>query len=67
MAPLQQSVEVPRPLEEVLAVVANPGNDARWGSDLLEVTQTSPGPLGAEARFCYKARFAGRGSNSCVR
>ena len=64
MAPLQQSVEVPRPLGEVLAVVANPGNDARWGSNLVEVTQASPGPLGAEARFREhgpgKARFAGR-------
>jgi hypothetical protein len=60
MAQLQQSLEVTRPLEEVLAVVANPGNDARWGSNLLEVTQVLPGPLGVEARFCYKARFAGR-------
>jgi hypothetical protein len=59
MAPLQQSVEVTRPLE-ILAVVANPGNDARWGSNLLEATQVSLGRLGAEARFCYKARLAGR-------
>jgi hypothetical protein len=60
MAPLQQSVGIARPLEEVFAFVANPANDARWGSNLVEVTRVSPGPLGAEARFCYKARFAGR-------
>lgn len=60
MAQLQQSVEIARPLAEVFAFVANPGNDAKWGSNLLEVTQLSPGPLGVGARFRYKARFAGR-------
>jgi uncharacterized protein YndB with AHSA1/START domain len=60
MAQLQQSVDIARPLEEVFAFVANPGNDARWGSNLLEVTQVSPGRLGVGARFRYKARFAGR-------
>jgi hypothetical protein len=48
------------PLEEVFAFVANPGNDARWGSNLVEVMQVSPGPLGVKATFCYKARFGGR-------
>jgi hypothetical protein len=60
MAQLQQSVDIARPLEEVFAFVANPGNDAQWGSNLLEVTQVSRGPLGVGARFRYKARFAGR-------
>jgi hypothetical protein len=60
MAQLQLSVDIARPLEEVFAFVANPGNDARWGSNLLEVTQVSPGRLGVGARFRYKARFAGR-------
>jgi hypothetical protein len=46
MAQLQQSVDIARPLEEVFAFVANPGNDARWGSNLVEVTQLSPSPLG---------------------
>jgi hypothetical protein len=60
MARLQQRVEVTRPLEAVFAFVANPANDARWGSFLVEVTQVSPGPLGVGARFRYLARFAGR-------
>ena len=60
MAQLQQSVDIARPLEEVFAFVANPANDARWGSNLVEITQVSPGPLGVGARFCYKAHFAGR-------
>jgi hypothetical protein len=46
MAQLQRRVEIARPLEEVLAVVANPGNDARWGSNLVEVGQVTPGPFG---------------------
>jgi hypothetical protein len=29
-----------------LAFVTNPGNDARWGSNLVQVTQLSPGPGG---------------------
>lgn len=53
MAQMQQSVDIARPLAEVFAFVANPGNDARWGSNLLEVTQLSPGPLGVGARFRY--------------
>jgi hypothetical protein len=60
LAQLQQSVEIARPLEEVFAFAANPGNDGRWGSNLVEVTQISPGPLGVGARFRYLIRFAGR-------
>jgi hypothetical protein len=60
MAQMQQSVEIARPLEEVFAFVANPGNDACWGSNLAEVTELSPGPLGVGARFRYTVRFAGR-------
>jgi Polyketide cyclase / dehydrase and lipid transport len=60
MAQLQQSVDIARLLEEVFAFVANPANDARWGSNLLEVTRVSPGPLEVGARFRYRARFAGR-------
>jgi hypothetical protein len=60
MAQMQQSVDIARPLEEVFAFVANPGNDARWGANLVEVIQLSPGPLGVGSRYRYTARFAGR-------
>lgn len=46
MAQLQQRVEIAWPLEEVFALVANPGIDARWSWDLVEVGQVTPGPLG---------------------
>jgi hypothetical protein len=46
MAQMRQSVDIARPLEEVFAFVANPANDARWGANLVEVIQLSPGPLG---------------------
>jgi hypothetical protein len=47
MTQMQYGVDIARPLEEVLAF-ANPGNDARWGSNLVQVTQLSPTPLGWE-------------------
>ena len=59
MAQLQQSVDIARPLEEVFAFVANPGNDARWGP----ICWRCPGltrPAGGGARFRYKAHFTGR-------
>jgi uncharacterized membrane protein len=60
MAQMQQSVDIARPLEEVFAFVANSANDALWGSNLVEVTKVSPGPVGVGSRFRYKVRFAGR-------
>jgi hypothetical protein len=41
-------------------LVANPVNDALWGSNLVEVTKISPGPPGVGSRFRSKVRFAGR-------
>ncbi len=60
MAQMHQSVDIARPLEEVFAFVANSANDALWGSNLVEVTKISPGPIGVSSRFRYTARFAGR-------
>jgi hypothetical protein len=60
MAQMHQSMDIARPLEEVFAFVANSANDALWGSNLVEVTKVSPGPLGVGSRFRYKVRFAGR-------
>jgi uncharacterized membrane protein len=60
MAQMQQSVDIARPLEEVFAFVANSANDALWGSNLVQVTKVSPGPVGVGSRFRYKVRFAGR-------
>jgi polyketide cyclase/dehydrase/lipid transport protein len=67
MAQLQQSVDIARPMEEVFAFVANPANDARWGSTLVEVQPVSPGPLEVGSRFRYVARFVGRRLSWCAR
>ncbi len=45
MAQMQESVHIARPLEEVFAFAANPGNDARWGSNLVEATVSGGGQL----------------------
>ena len=60
MAQTQQSVDIARPLQQVVAILANPVNDALWGSNLVEVTKISPGPPGVGSRFRSKVRFAGR-------
>jgi hypothetical protein len=57
MAQMHQSVDIARPLPQV---VANPVNDALWDSNLVEVTKISPGPPGVGSRFRSKVRFAGR-------
>ncbi len=42
MAQMQQSLEITRPLEEVFAFVADPGNDARWSASRGEVALDLP-------------------------
>lgn len=46
MAQMEQSVDIARPLEEVFAFVANSANDALSGSNPVQVTKLSPGPVG---------------------
>jgi hypothetical protein len=65
MAQMQQSVDIARPLEEVFAFVANSANDALWGSNLVQVTKISPGPVGVGSRFRYSAtRFGSLAGSS---
>jgi hypothetical protein len=66
MAQMQQSVDIARPLEEVFAFVANSANDALWGSNLVEVTKVSPGPVGWARSAKRFASLAGS-SSWCVR
>jgi hypothetical protein len=67
MAQLQLSVDIARPLEEVFAFVANPGNDARWDSNLLEVTLVSPGRLGWGPGSATRPALLADSSNWCAR
>ena len=59
-----QSVKVTRPQREVFVLGANPTNDARRGSNLLE---GSPGPLGVEDRFATRPALPAGGSNLYMR
>jgi hypothetical protein len=67
MAQMQQRVDIARTLEEVFAFVANSANDALWGSNLVEVTKVSTGPVGwAPGSATRPASLAGS-SSWCVR
>jgi hypothetical protein len=58
MAQMQQSLEIARPLVEVFAFVANPG-DAWWAQPVGGHPSLAR-PAGGGGRFRYQARLAGR-------
>jgi polyketide cyclase/dehydrase/lipid transport protein len=57
---MQQSVDIARPLEEVFAFVANPANDARWGSQPAGGHPSLARPAGGGNQVPLPRRFAGR-------
>ena len=55
------TVQIDRPVDEVFAFVADPGNFARWAEDLVkESRQTSPGPVGVGTTFTQLNVLMGR-------
>jgi uncharacterized membrane protein len=60
MARMEASVVINRPIEEVFAFAADPCNDATWGSGVVEVEMTSPGPLARGSTHRYVAQTFGR-------
>jgi hypothetical protein len=55
-----------RPVEEVFAVVQDVAKTPLWNPGLLEVRQTSEGPLGVGATMIYADTFLGRRYESPV-
>jgi uncharacterized membrane protein len=60
MARVEASVEINRPVEEVFAFGSNPENDTQWESGILEVEQTSDGPIGVGATLRGVDHFLGQ-------
>lgn len=60
MIKVDQSIIIRRPIEEVLAFVADQRNAPRWQSGLLDVRQTTEGPLGVGTRHTFVRKFLGR-------
>jgi hypothetical protein len=58
MAQMQQSLEIARPLVEVFAFVANPG-DAWWAPTCWRSPKSRPARWGV-GQVRYQARLAGR-------
>ena len=60
MADVEQTITILRPVEDVFAVIANPANDHRWSSAVIEAGITTPGPTGVGTTAHYVSRILGR-------
>jgi uncharacterized protein YndB with AHSA1/START domain len=60
MAKLEAGITINRPIEEVFAFTSNPENEPLWRPELLELEQTSDGPIGAGTTFREVMQFLGR-------
>lgn len=59
MAQIKSSIIIKRPIEEVFAFVADPRNDLKWRSDVVESNVTSVS-LNVGATFEFASEFMGR-------
>ena len=60
MAKLEAGITINRPVEEVFAFTSNPENEPLWRSELLEMEQTSEGPIGVGTTYREVMQFLGR-------
>lgn len=58
---IENQAAIARPAEEVFAFVADPRNDPKWHTDVLEVHRTDDGPVGAGSRFTRHVQIPARG------
>jgi uncharacterized protein YndB with AHSA1/START domain len=59
MAPIQSSIEIARPPEEVFAYLADPTRFAEWQRDVVRVEVEDGRPPGLGARFTTTRRIGG--------
>jgi uncharacterized protein YndB with AHSA1/START domain len=57
MAPIESSIEIARPPEEVYAYVSDPARFAEWQRDVVRVDVEGGGPPGLGARFTTTRRI----------
>ena len=60
MINLEVSIIVSRPIEEVFAYVCDFRNTAQWQSGVVEVRQTSEGPVGKGTQLTFVRTLLGR-------
>ena len=60
MIRIAASQTIARPIEDVFAFVSDATNEPKWHTDVLEVSRTSNGPLGAGSTFRLVVDFMGR-------
>jgi NAD(P)-dependent dehydrogenase (short-subunit alcohol dehydrogenase family)/carbon monoxide dehydrogenase subunit G len=60
MITLRETIEVPRPVDDVFAYVSNFANAAQWDPGVAESTKTSPGRVGVGTVFSLSVRFGPR-------
>ena len=60
MVQVEEQIVIRRPIVEVFAYASDPRRAPEWQSALLEVRQTTAGPLGAGAKFIGVRKFLGR-------
>ena len=60
MINLRETIEVPRPLDDVFSYVSDFGNSAQWDPGVAESTKTSPGRVGVGTEFDLRVRFGPR-------
>ena len=59
MTKYQNSILINRPLAEVFALLSNAENESKWKSGDVEITKTSPGPIGIDSTWCSVAHILG--------
>jgi len=60
MIRLQETIEVPRPIDEVFAYASNFSNAAQWDPGVVASRKISQGPVGVGAEFALRVRFGPR-------
>jgi len=60
MIRLQETIEVPRPIDEVFAYASNFSNTAQWDPGVVASRKISQGPVGVGAEFALRVRFGPR-------
>ncbi len=60
MIRLQETIDVPRPVDEAFAYVSQFGNAAQWDPGVAESRKTSAGPVGVGTEFALLVRFGPR-------
>jgi len=60
LSKLEASIEINRPIGDVIAFVDDNTNDPMWQTSVLESDKTSDGPVGVGTVYHMKEKFLGR-------